>query len=270
MGEALALCSIVRPRGGVAWMAVGAGTAHAGFRAPNGSRDGSAQRRALSRAKAYERALVHSARVRFLKRAIPLGSILSVVGLVGFTLLKPFAALIPEGVSVASVDLSGSKIMMELPRLQGFKKDAKPYEVKAASAGQDVRAPHLIELRQLDAKLGLDGDGWARLESPTGHFDTQKEVLELKGAVIITTGDGLTARLRSARVEFKSGDMRSEEPVRVESKEGTIDADRLDITGNGKVITFTGHVRSQFSGEPAVGPAPGAAPAASAQAELRQ
>ena len=62
--------------------------------------------------------------------------------------------------------------------------------------------------------------------------------------------------------------------MRVESMEGTIDADRLDITGNGKVITFTGRVRSRFSGEgaPTEAPATASAPplAASAQAELKR
>jgi lipopolysaccharide export system protein LptC len=195
--------------------------------------------RASSRA--YREARRHSARVRFLRRVIPLGAAIA-IGCVGFVaLFDPFSRV--GGVTLGPVSLTGTKITMEAPRLTGYRDGTRPYEVTATAALQDVRKPTLIELKEMKGRLALDdAGGLAHLEAISGLFDTQKEQLELREGVYVRTESGQEARLRSASIDFKAGTLASKEPVKVTLPNGTVEADALDLTDNGKVISFIGKV----------------------------
>lgn len=198
---------------------------------------------------AYAAALRHSTRVRFLKRAIPLGAFVS-IALVAFVgLFDPFGRL--GGLELGPISLSGTKITMEAPKLTGFRQDARPYEVTAVSAVQDVRKPTIVELKELRARIGLDGERTARLEAATGIYDTQNEKLVLKEAVRVKSDAGYEAWLKSADVDFKAGTVVSREPVRVTMTGGSIEADTLDLRDGGKIIVFQGRVRTVFTPEQA-------------------
>lgn len=201
-----------------------------------------------TRARAYVRAQRHSSRVRWLRRAIPLGSAVA-VGLVGFvTLFDPFGRLNIAGLSIGGLNLSGTKITMEQPRLTGFQKDTRPYEVTAAQATQDVRRPTIVELVTLRGRLTIDASGaQARLEAARGVFDTQKEQMELQENVLVVTDSGYRAQLRSASVDFKAGTVMSREPVQVELPGGRIEADSLEVADSGRQVVFQGRVRSTFT-----------------------
>jgi len=199
----------------------------------------------------YSRAVRHSRRVRFLKRAIPLGAFLAVALVVGITFLNPFASV--GGLTLGPVSVSGTRIVMDNPRLTGSQGEARPYEVTALEASQDVREPHLVDLRELRARLTLDAGGnVARVEAATGRFDTQAEFLELTRDVRVVSTSGYTVDLRSASIDFKTGNVTSPDPVRVEFDSGTIEADGINVVENGKVITFEGNVRSVLAA-PALG-----------------
>lgn len=200
------------------------------------------------RARAYVRARRHSSRVRWLRRAIPLGAGLAVV-LVGLaSLFDPLGRLGIEGLSIGGLNLSGTKITMERPRLTGFQKDTRPYEVTADQATQDVRRPSVVELITMRGRLTLDDSGGrAHLEAVRGVFDTQREQLELREGVLVTTESGYRARMRQASVDFKAGTVVSREPVQIDMPGGTIEADALEVADNGGRITFQGRVRSQFN-----------------------
>lgn len=206
---------------------------------------GQAAWRDARRAKAYAAALRHSARVRFLRRAIPIGTGLSILAVMIVGIFDPFRSI--GAVSVGPISLSGSKITMENPRLTGFRaKDAQPYEVTADAASQDIRKPNQVELHGLRARINMENNGFVRLEATSGLYDTQKEQMELRQSVRILTDSGHDARLSSAFVDFKGGTVTSREPVTVTFKGGSIESQRLDVTDNGKKLTFEGRVRAIF------------------------
>lgn len=195
--------------------------------------------------RSYQRARAHSRRVRLLKWAIPAGAVLAVGVTTAIAFFNPFASI--GGLTLGPVSVSGTRIVMDSPRLTGFQGEGRPYEVIATEASQDVRTPHLIDLRDLRARITMDQAGnVVRVEAETGRFDTATELLWLERDVRVTSSVGYDADLRSALVDFQAGSVVSEEPVRVGIGSGVVEADTMTITEGGAVATFVGSVRSTF------------------------
>lgn len=223
-------------------------------------RDGS------DRGGSYAKAKRHSSRVRLLKIAIPAGALVAGGLVAAATMFKPFGDV--SGLSLGSVSLSGTKIAMENPRLTGFRKDNRPYEVTAKAAFQDVRKPGLIELKDVNAKLSTDAAGTsATLVSAAALFDTAKEFLDLSQDIRITTTRGEEILMRSAAVDIKGGTVVSREPVKITTQNGTIEAEGVEVSDSGRTISFQGRVRTQFSRATIEPPADAGSPPRMSQAD---
>lgn len=190
--------------------------------------------------RAYGDALKHSRMVRRMRKLIPALCLTMLAVLVVGPYLNPFRAV--AGFGFGPVSMTGTKVTMDNPKLSGFRKDNKPYELTAKTAVQDVRKPNIIELNQMDARLLMETDSWARLQALAGVYDSQKEQMQLRGGVKLRTDSGYDVQMKSADLDFKAGTVVSSEPVTVNSGGTTINADRLDVTDNGKIISFRGNV----------------------------
>ena len=202
---------------------------------------------------AYRAALRHSRRVRFLRRAIPAFCVAAVAGPVAWGIISPFAR-VGLDVQVGPVSMAGTKVTMESPRLAGFKKDGKAYEVSAQQAVQDIKTPTVVELNNLTSRLEQDAKKYARLSADWGRFDQSADNLDLKGNVRVRTDNGYEADLLSAKVNVKSGDVVSTEPVTVRSLNAIVTADRAEVRENGQHVVFEGRVRSVFTQSDAPAP----------------
>lgn len=220
------------------------------------------------RTRAHARARSHSSRVRTLRRVIPLAAGSAVLALLAVTLFNPFGASLPD-VSVGQVSLSGSKVKMESPRLSGFRKGDRGYEVTANAAFQDVRKPSVIELQAMRGHLNTDDKGGLlHLEAASGVFDSTRESLTLERDIRLWTDKNEEVRLSTAAVDFKAGSVRSNEAVTVTVPSGTVVADTLEVLESGRVISFVGNVHTvlhaQTKAEAATETASEAAPVAAA------
>lgn len=196
--------------------------------------------------RAFRDADRHSSRVRFLRKAIPLGCA-AVIGLVFIArFLNPFRA-VEVDVGVSSVALQGSKLTMERPKVSGFKKDNKAYEVIADSAVQDLKKPNVVELNNPVARIEMQKGSWARMSADTGHYDSGTDRLTVRNNVHFKTETGMEMKLRSADIELKKGTLLTSEPVDVTLPNGWVKADRLTILDNGKSAVFEGNVKSEFT-----------------------
>ncbi len=191
----------------------------------------------------YRAAMRHSRRVRLLRLAIPVGAATAVGAILFLAFVNPFRAL-PAGVSIGNVNLNGTRITMELPRLTGFKRDNRPYEVTAQWAAQDIKTPSIIELRELKARIVMQDKSVATVQSQQGLYDSSSERLDLRDDVRVRTEAGYDVRMKSARVDFRAGNVVSDDPVTVNFNGGTIDAARVDMYDSGAHIVFEGRVRT--------------------------
>lgn len=215
----------------------------------------------------YRAARRHTALVRTLRVAIPVVAVVAVVGVVAAPFLKPLQQL--ANVSIGSVGIENGKVRMDAPRLSGHRKDNRPYEVTAIAALQDVRNPTQIELDQLRARVQVEREGWVTVTARSGLFDSSRERLKLVDDVKVRTDSGYDVAMRTADIDFKAGTVNSREPVKVDLGTTKVEADSLDVTGNGAAISFAGRVRATIENAPAKalagperqGAAPQAAPA---------
>ncbi len=217
----------------------------------------------------YALAQRHSRLVRFLRKAIPIATVVSFLAFVLFPIFNPFRG---GGIVVGGVKMDGTRVTMENPRLAGHRKDNKPYEVTAQSALQDIRRPNVIEMIQMNARLVNSNDGVILLTARNAVFDSTKEQMTLREDVRVRTENGQEAFLKSADVDFKAGTVRSREPVRVRFPDMGVTADGLDVADSGAKIAFIGRVSALIddkdSKAAAAAPAPGGAaaqPGANAQ-----
>lgn len=197
------------------------------------------------RARAFDEAMRHSRRVRFLRKAIPITIVGTLTLMLVARVYNPFRSSIPD-VQVSSVGVSGSKLTMEMPKLSGFKKDNKAYEMTASAASQDIKSPSIVELTEPTARIEMQKGSWVRLTAAKGLYDTVTEKLHVNEKVTVRSDSGLDMRLREAKVDFKTGNMATDQPVEVDMPDGWVRSERMNVTENGKIIIFEGRVRSEF------------------------
>ena len=192
---------------------------------------------------AFVAAARHSRRVRFLRRVIPLGMMLMLV----FMIARSFVGYI-GGIDASSdgVSIQGRKIVMEKPKLSGFKRDGRSYELTATTATQDLKTPNMVELDRLTARMQTGNDGWANLSGARGTYDSKIERLEVDGGLTVKTETGLDAKLQDAQIEFKAGTIITDKPVEVKMPQGEVTAERMQVLDNGKRLVFEGRIRSMF------------------------
>jgi lipopolysaccharide export system protein LptC len=198
-----------------------------------------------SRAGAFGAASRHSRRVRVLKVAIPTLALCGGTAFLFFAFFDPFRVKDMD-VEVGTVSVSGDRLMMELPRLTGFNKNRDAYNVTAKSASQRLTAPGLIDLTHLEAVISMADKTTATLTAASGRFDSSKEFLNLNENVRVASTKGYSADLSSASVDFKTGTVKSEEPVKVSVASGEVRAGALMVKSGGSVITFSNGVSTRF------------------------
>ena len=197
------------------------------------------------RTKAIRDAGRHTARVKFLRRVIILGSVFGVSIIAIVAAFDPFKHL-PRAFSLAGVGVSGTKITMDEPKISGVQQGGGPYEIKAKAGIQDITKPSIIELVGVDAKVGMADLTTTHIISSNGLYDSKADSMALSGDVKIANTSGYTLSMRSAVMDFKSGVFASHERLRVDLKGGDVMADDMTISNNGHVIAFRGNVASNF------------------------
>jgi lipopolysaccharide export system protein LptC len=187
----------------------------------------------------FRAAVRHSRRVRVLRLAIPIGVAVAVLGvLVATTWLKPFRVLAKMPIDIGHLVVSGTKITMQQPRLAGFTKDNRHYDLTAQAAAQDLTKPDVIELQGIRANVEMQDNISYETTALNGVYNSRTEMLILQNNVVVTSSDGNRARLSEAVIDIRGGKMISEKPVEVKGLEWTLSGNRVEITEGGAVIRF--------------------------------
>jgi lipopolysaccharide export system protein LptC len=212
-------------------------------------------------ARAFRAARRHSRLVRFLRVAIPVVAVLAVLVVAAITYFNPANVFGKLPLDVGNLVVSGTKITMEQPHLTGFTRDARAYDLTAEAAAQDITKPNIVELKGIRGKMEMQDKSTVNVTAAAGVYDSKAEKLKLERDILLTTSSGYEGRLHEALIDIHSGDVVSEQPVKLNLLQGTLDAKRLEITKSGTVIRFSDGVHMILQPE-ASASAPAAEPGA--------
>jgi lipopolysaccharide export system protein LptC len=207
---------------------------------------------------AFRRARRHSRLVRVLRVGIPVifGAVVVIYAFGSW--LNPLAGLnLP---AIGGLGISGTKITMDAPRLAGFTRDGRAYELIAEAAAQDLKQPQFIELQGVRAKMQLEDGNTVNVTSDAGLYDTKGEIVTLSKNVLITMTNGTTVHMTETTLDMRKNHVTSEKPVRVDVADGHVNAKKMEVVNGGEVVYFRGGVNMLLDRSAST-----VAPAASAQ-----
>ena len=189
--------------------------------------------------RAFRAAVRHSRYVRFLRVAVPGSVLLAVIGAFGMSmLLSPLRILAKLPVDLGSVVVHGTKIMMQQPRIAGYTRDNRRYDLTAQAAGQDLTKPDLVELQGIHATMEMQDNALFETTAQNGLYNSKTEMLTLSNNIVINSNNGYKALLSEAALDIRAGKVTSEKPVHVDTGTMSINANRLEVTDGGDVMRF--------------------------------
>jgi lipopolysaccharide export system protein LptC len=202
--------------------------------------------------KIFLRAKRHSRMVRILRVAVPLGTalVLAVITLVSW--LDPLRILARLPTAGGQLVISGTKITMESPKLTGFTKDARAYELNARAAAQDITNPDVVELTDIRAKLETGDKTPINVTAVGGVYNRKSGILKLAGDVLLTA-PSYEVNLMEAVLDTSANTIVSDKPVQVKMLQGVVHANRLEVSGGGEVVRFLGDVKMTLTNMPDLG-----------------
>ena len=158
-----------------------------------------------------------------------------------------FAILVPQEKAPPVILDKPEQITSRDSILTDFDREKQPYELRAVRGIQDKDRPELVHLETLTGKfLKSTGQSYA-LSANADHYDSERRELDLEGDVNITELGRFTARMAKAHVVVADKRLTSDSPVTVEFDGGTIEAQGLQITDNGRNIQFLNGVKTRYS-----------------------
>ncbi|HEV7417558.1 LPS export ABC transporter periplasmic protein LptC [Tianweitania sediminis] len=188
----------------------------------------------------FRSATRHSGRVRMLKIALPVVSLLIGAAFVGYSWLSSPVTI---GFDLSSTAIRDGKLVMAEPKLEGYTTDNLPYAMTAARAVQDAGNTSVIELEDIDATVPISDGTTARIDARRAVYDRVSNTIQLNDPMNLSTSDGKSATLQSASINMAAGTLVTEHPVVIRINGASIDAGRLSVAENGKVIVFEDRVQ---------------------------
>lgn len=152
--------------------------------------------------------------------------------------------------SVKKIELTKNELKMTNPKLEGHDPKSGSYLITADTAVQKSSEPSVIYLKVVDGKLVHEKNGTMTLIANEGVFNTKTEVLDLSGDILVTSTNGMKARLETANIIIKGQKISSDRPVYVEMNNNTIRAESMSIDGLAKTVDFYGKVRVRLIKSP--------------------
>jgi lipopolysaccharide export system protein LptC len=189
--------------------------------------------------RAFRAAARHTRHVRFLRLAIP-GTVVfsAIAALAVATLSNPLRLLAKMPIDLGSLVVSGGKIMMQQPRLAGFTRDNRRYDLSAQVAGQDVAKPDVIELQGIRATMEMQDKVHYQATARGGVYNSKTELLTLNEDIIVTSTSGYRAVMSEAVVDVPAGKITSEKPVEITAGGWSVNSNQVEISDSGEVIRF--------------------------------
>jgi lipopolysaccharide export system protein LptC len=131
-------------------------------------------------------------------------------------------------------------------RIAGFDKEQQPYEITAQAGYQDKENPDLAHLEMVVGNFTKKTGNPVKMIAQKATYNSKSKQMDMQGKVQIIKSGSFTAVMDTAHVDMQTKDLVSNVPVDVDMSGGTIRANGMKITNDGKTIVFLNGVKARF------------------------
>ncbi len=189
------------------------------------------------RATSLKEARARTALVHILRLLFTIGAVLSAGVLVGTVINSSLAAPPVTGPT------SGLSVTVLSPRFEGFDANDRPYSLTAETARrrrENVALVDLVSPRLEDAASTI-------VQAREGVWNSETEVLELVGDVVMTDAAGYTFTSQRTRMYVKDNRVEGQTPLNGVGPIGEVRADQYEVLDDGRRIVLKGNVWTRFT-----------------------
>lgn len=213
---------------------------------------GSASRQGHDRrAREFERAKRHSARVRTLKVLLPLAA----CGIVSLYALPSLLSVSVDNgrgqATVRAITLDAGSLKMLDPRIKGVNEKQDAYDFVADSATQASKNADVMYLDKIRGKVVSQDGKITTLTAPNGVHNNKADEMTFNNGVVVKREPDMTATFETATAYMKQQTVISKTPVVVRLRESTIHSDNMTLHWGEQRAIFEGNVRTHIERQPA-------------------
>lgn len=164
-----------------------------------------------------------------------------------------FAPLLPGDLDPPPPQTRPGQVTAVQSTVTGMDREQQPYEVTAKRGWQDEAAPSIVHLEEPQGRFRRAAGTEYTISAETGLYDTETKKLDLSGNVLLEQKDRFTARMDKANIVVEEKRLVSGGPVAVTFGSGTVNANGMQITDDGRRILFLNGVKARFEAPQAKG-----------------
>jgi len=182
----------------------------------------------------------HDHLVALLKKALPVmaGALVAILATAPFTHEQEVSFLLDK----KKVDVASERMKVTEALYRGEDAKGQPFSLRAGSAVQKSSREPLVQLKDLEARLQIDGSA-SVVSAQKGVYDIQKERVGVVGPLQFQAEDGYRFTTRDVTIDLKTRSLASQQRVDGRMPIGTFRANRLLADLAARTVTLQGNAR---------------------------
>lgn len=182
----------------------------------------------------------HDRLIGFLKAALPaiVGVLAAILATAPFTHDREVSFLLDKN----KVDVATERMRVIEALYRGEDSKGQPFSLRAGSAVQKSSREPIVQLRDLEARLQIDGNA-SVVAAQRGLYNMDSEQVSIVGPLQYQSADGYRLTTRDVIIDLKSRDLHSVRRVDGRMPVGTFGADHLNADLKARTVTLNGNAR---------------------------
>lgn len=141
---------------------------------------------------------------------------------------------------------NSDQIRMVNLRYTGVDPEGRRFEIAADRGVQSSPEAPSVKLEGIRASIEMNNERSALLQSRSGTFFVEENLLAMEGGVVMTTSDGYRFTAGAARFNLESYHAYSDEQIAGSGPLGSFKADSFEIYVDQRLVIFEGHVQMRL------------------------
>jgi lipopolysaccharide export system protein LptC len=182
----------------------------------------------------------HDRLMSLLKKGLPVvvGFLVAVLALAPFTHDQEVSFLLDKN----KVDVASERMKVTEALYRGEDSKGQPFSLRAGSAVQKSSREPIVQLKDMDARLQIDGKA-SIVSAQKGIYNIDKENVDVAGPMQFQTEDGYRFTTHDVAINLRARRLASQSRVDGRMPIGTFGADHIQADLASRIVTLQGNAR---------------------------